>query len=116
MAEKRDAIPRLLATLTVDARGRGGRKDDPVHGAAEQAVGPVAEQVANVDEDGRAGVVFRAGRAHGHGRPGVVARGVELEAGLAAQAEEEGDAAVVGVCAGADVGLVWLERVGVEGG
>lgn len=116
MAEKRNAIPRLRATFALDARRRR-RKDHAVHGAAQQAVGPVAEQVADVDEDGRAGVGLCAGRAHGDGRPAVVAARVELEAGLAAQAEEECDAAVVGVRAGADVGLVGLQqRVGGECG
>lgn len=78
-----------------------------MHGATQQPIGPVAEQIANVDKNRRARVVLRARWAHGHGRPGVVAR-VELEAGLAAQAEEERDAAVVGMRAGADVGLVGL--------
>lgn len=86
-----------------------------MHGAAQQPIGPVAEQVANINENGRAGVVLRSGWAHGHGRPGVVAR-VELEAGLAPQAKEERDAAVVRVRAGADVGLVGLQGVGGEGG
>lgn len=91
-------LHRLLAVNVVVA------KDDAVDGAAEEAVGPVREHVANVDEDGRAGVVFCAGRAHGDGRPGVVAQ-LHLQAGLALEAEEERDGAVVGVGAGADVGF-----------
>lgn len=77
-----------------------------MHGAPQEAAGPVAEEIADVDEDGRGGVVLGARGAHGHGGPGgrgAGPAGLELEAGLPAEAEEEGDAAVVGVGAGADV-------------
>lgn len=49
-----------------------------------------------------------AGRGYGDGGPrGGRGDGVEdLEAGLPAQAEEQGYGAVVGVCAGADVGAL----------
>lgn len=110
VAEKRDAISRLLAAFALDVSGCG-REHHPVHGATQQPVSPVTEQIANVDKNGRAWVCFGAGRAYGDGRPGVAAR-VELEAGLAAQAEEERDATVVGVGACADVGVAGLERVG----
>lgn len=73
--------------------------------APEEAVGPVAEEVTNVDEDRRQAVRFRAGRRDGDGGPGVLA-GEDLEPRLAAEAEEECDGAVVGVGSGADV--VWV--------
>ncbi len=84
-------------------------KHDPVHGAAQQAVGPVREKVANVDEDGRAWVVFRARRVHGDGRPGEAVAGLHLQTGLPTEAEEQGEGAIVGVGAGAHV------RCGVDG-
>lgn len=86
-----------------------------MHGATQQAIGPIAEQIANVDQNRRAGVRFCAGRAHGHGRPCVVAH-VELKAGLPSQTEEKRDTSIIGVRAGADIGFVWLQRVGVERG
>lgn len=73
-----------------------------MHGRPQQAVGPVAQQVADVYEDGRAGVVLCPRGAHGHGRPRPV-RQVDFQPGLAAQPEQEGDAAVVRVGARADV-------------
>lgn len=127
VAEEGDAIPRLLLLLLPLVLLRR-REHDPVHGAPQQPVGPVAEQIADVDEDGRAGVGFRAGRGHRDGRPccgrrrGIVdddaggGVGVEFESRLAAQAEQQRDGAVVGVGAGADVGFVGREGVGGEGG
>lgn len=75
-----------------------------MHGRPQQPVGPVAEQVADVDEDGRAGVALRPRRDHGHGRPRPVPQ-ADLQPGLARQPEEQRDAAVVRVGARADVVL-----------
>lgn len=41
-------------------------------GAPEQPVRPVAQEVANVEQDRRARVMLRAGRVHGDRRPLVV--------------------------------------------
>lgn len=57
-------------------------------GALEEPVGPVREHVADVDEHGRGGVVLGAGGLDGDGGPGR-GGGEDLEAGLAAEAEEE---------------------------
>lgn len=73
-----------------------------MHGGPQQPVGPVAQQVADVDEDGRAGVVLRPRRRDRDRRPGTV-RQVDLQPGLALQSEEEGDASVVRVGSRADV-------------
>lgn len=107
VAKESDAVPRLVGRLP----GHGARtaaavplgEDHAVHGAPQQPVRPVTQQVANVDQDGGRRVVFGARWADGDGRPGVVPGRVDLEAGLAPEAEEEGDAAVVGVGARADV-------------
>lgn len=100
VAEKCDAIPRLGVSLAIQQTTTG--EHDPVHGGPQQAVGPVAQQVADVDEDWRAGVILRARGADRHGRPRPVWQ-VDLKAGLAPQPEEEGDAAVVGVGSRSDV-------------
>lgn len=100
VAEKRDAVPRLGVSLPIQQASAG--KHDPVHGGPQQPVGPVAQKIADVDENGRAGVVLRARGADGHGRPRAVWQ-VDLQAGLAPQPEEEGDAAIVGVGSRADV-------------
>lgn len=103
VTEERDAIPRLGVGLPIQQpTSAGPGKDDPVHGRPQQAVGPVAQQVADVDEDGRAGVVLCPRRAHGHRGPRAVGE-VDLQPGLPPQPEEEGDAAVVRVGARADV-------------
>ena len=99
VAEEGDGVARRRVGLAVYG---AGLEDDAVDGAPKQAVGPVAQQIADVDKHGRRRVRLGAGRADGDGGPGAAAR-QDLEAGLAAQAEEEGDAAVVGVGAGADV-------------
>lgn len=70
--------------------------------APEQPVGPVRQQVADVDQHRRARVVLGPRRADGDGRPDVIF-GQELETRLAAETEEQGDGAVVRVGAGADV-------------
>ena len=108
VTEERDAVPRLRVGLPVQQPPGG--EHDPVHGRPQQAVGPVAQQVTDVDEDGRAGVVFCPRGAHGHGGPRPVGE-VDLQPGLAPQPEEEGDASVVRVGARADV----LGRVAVLG-
>lgn len=92
VAEEGDAVPRLGVALPAQQAPAG--EHDPVHGGPQQAVGPVAQQVADVDEDGRAGVGLRPRRGDGHGRPRAV-RQVDLQPGLALEPEEEGDAAVV---------------------
>ncbi len=106
--EKGNRVPRLRRLL---ARNIVVAKHDAVDGAAKEAVGPVREHVANVDEDGRAGVILGARRTYGDGRPGVVAQ-LHLKTGLALEAEEEGDGAVVGVGSRADVGIRVGGRVG----
>lgn len=85
-------------------------------GAAEQAAGPVIEQIADVDEDGRVGVVGGAGREGWDREPGLVGGGEDLEArlgGVGGAAEEEGEGAVVGVGAGEDAD--WWGAVGMGG-
>jgi hypothetical protein len=82
-----------------------------VERAPEQPVGPVRQQVADVDQHRRARVVLGPRWADGDGRPDVIF-GQELETRLAAEAEEQGDGAVVRVGTGADVrggvgGCVW---------
>jgi len=112
VAEERDRVPGLGVRLAVDRALPRPREHDPMHRAAQQPVGPVRQQVADVDEDRRRRVVLGAGRRDGHGRPGVLP-GVDLQAGLAALPEEERDGAVVGVRAGADVldvGVGLLQR------
>lgn len=102
MAKVGDGEARPDVRLPLHARRPAG-EHDPVHGAPQQAVGPVRQQVADVDEDGRGRVVLGARRDDGDGRPGLAVAEEDLEARLAAQAEEEGQRAVVGVRAGADV-------------
>lgn len=84
-----------------------------MHGRPQEPVGPVAQQVADVDEDGRAGVVLRPRRGDGDRRPGTV-RQVDLQPGLGLEPEEEGDAAVVRVGPRADVlgGVVLAQGLG----
>ena len=60
-----------------------------MHRALQQPVGPVAEQVADVDEDGGRGVVLGAGWVDGHGEPGLRG-GEDLQAWLGGEPEEEG--------------------------
>jgi hypothetical protein len=75
-----------------------------VHGAPEHAVGPVAQQVADVDDDGRCGIEERARRPDGYGcERGVRAWREKLETGLPCALEEERDGPVVGVGTGAYV-------------
>lgn len=100
VAEEGDAVPRLGVRLSLQQTPAG--EHDAVHGGPQQPVGPVAQQVADVDEDGRAGVVLRPRRRDGDRRPGPVWQ-VDLQPGLALKSEEEGDAAVVRVGARADV-------------
>jgi hypothetical protein len=69
-------------------------ENDPVNGAAEQSIGPVREEVANVDQNGRSRIVCRSIGAHGHRCPYVVLL-QDLETCLTLEAEEEGDGAVV---------------------
>lgn len=79
--------------------------------APEQPVGPVRQEVTDVDQHRRARVVLGPRWTDGDGRPDVIF-GQDLETRLAAEAEEQGDGAVVRVGAGADVrgrvgGCVW---------
>ena len=78
------------------------RNDDPVHGRLQQAVGPVGEEVGDVDQDGRDRVALGARRRHGNGRPRRAGR-EDLETGPRAPLEEQGDGAVIGMRTGADV-------------
>jgi hypothetical protein len=77
-----------------------------MHRTPQQPARPIRQQVPDVHQDGGRGVRFRAWRDDGHGRPGLAVAAEDLEARLAAQAEEEGEGAVVGVGACADVGVV----------
>lgn len=77
-----------------------------MHGAPQQPAGPIRQQVADVHQDRGGRVVFRAGRHDGDGRPGLAVAEQDLEPRLAAQAEEQGQRAVIGVRARADVVLV----------
>lgn len=91
MAKERNAIPTPLEPLTTGHHllaTRAGGDGDTVDRALEEAVGPVREHVADVDEDGGRRVVLGAGGLDGDGCPG---RGgsEDLEACLAAEAEEE---------------------------
>lgn len=75
-----------------------------MHGTPQEAIRPVAQQVADVDQDRGRRVILGAGWADGHGGPDIGARrDVDLQAGLALEPEEEGDAAVVGVGARAHI-------------
>lgn len=78
-----------------------------MNGALQEVVGPVAEEVADVDEDRRRWVGFGGGRKDGNGCPGWGGRRGggrdDLEPGLPGPLEEEGNGAVVGVSACADV-------------
>lgn len=75
-----------------------------MHGASQQPVRPVVQHVADVHEDRWRGVAFRAWRVDWDGCEGWGGGGREdLESGLPWTLEEEGDGAVVGVRAGADV-------------
>ena len=104
MTEESDGVSRpgirLSRNAATGASVRG--EDDPVDGTPEQPIRPVRQEITNVDENGRARIVFRTGRTDGDGRPRIVLL-EDLQAGLALEAEEKGDGAVVGVCAGADV-------------
>jgi hypothetical protein len=93
MAEICNAVSILQLTL---------RKNNSMDGASQQSVGPVAEEVADVDEDGGRGVVLCSRWLDGDGCP---LRGwrLDLESWLAWELEEKCDATVVGVGAGADV-------------
>lgn len=82
--------------------------------APQQAIRPVAQKVADVDQDRRGGVILGAGGKHGHGGPG--AGGCQdLETGLRGALEEEGEGTVVGVGAGADVDVGTIIRGCGEG-
>lgn len=91
MAEVRDAVAVRRLALG---------HDDAVHRAAQQAVRPVREQVADVDEDWGMG---ERGRVDGDTGPGA-GGGQDFETRLRGLLEEERDAAVVAVGAGAYVG------------
>ncbi|KAL1999406.1 hypothetical protein VTN02DRAFT_4572 [Thermoascus thermophilus] len=127
MAEEDDAV----AILGVRAALLREREDDAVHGRLEEAVGPEAEEVADVDQDRGERLLCRpvpllffsitAGccfsRLHRHRSPGPL-RGEDLETRLARPLEEERDAAVVRVRAGPDIDVVPVagRRGGGEGG
>lgn len=75
----------------------------------QQAIRPVVQEVTDVDQDRRGGIVLGAGREYGHRSPDVGGR-QDLEAGLRGALEEQGDGAVVGVCACADVDVGTVSR------
>ena len=90
-----------------------------MHSRLEQPARPVAQEIADVNQDRwEAGVVAVVGkRPHGDRRP-FSFRSQDFETGLAVALEEQGHAAVVAVCAGADVDAVGegAGRRGCEGG
>lgn len=86
----------------------GEGKDHPVHGGLEQTVRPIAQQIANVDQDRREGeCVGLVAWDDGNGGPGSLWR-EDFETRLAGPLEEEGYAAVVGVGARSDVLVVFV--------
>lgn len=118
MTKVRDRVPRpvihlplhthpLTTLTTTTCRSRRLRKHDPVHGTPQQAIRPVRQQIADIHQDRRRWVVFRARRDDRHGRPGGAVAREHLEPRLAAQAEEQRQRAVIGVRAGADVAAGW---------
>lgn len=101
MAEEGNGIPGSGARLSL-ALGLAG-EDDTVHGTSQETVGPIAEEIADIYQNGRGRVRFCAGRTDGDGDP-FVFPGEDLQARLARETEEEGNGAVVGMGAGADLG------------
>lgn len=90
-----------------------------MHSAPQQPASPVRQQIPNVHQNRRGRVVLGAGRHDGDRRPGLAIPQQDLQTRLAAQAEEEGQSAVVGVGARADVvgrggGGVGARRVAEE--
>lgn len=119
MAEEGDAIPWTGATLATHTVATSTicttlKARDTMDRGPQQAVGPIAEQVTNVDEHRRRGIPLGPGRHHGDGGPDVFWR-EDLEAGLAGEAEQEGDGAVVRVGARAHVVGARRGRGGVPG-
>lgn len=112
MAEEDDAVP----VLGVGAALLGQRENDAVHGRLEQPVRPVAEKVADVDQDGREleavlGVPVAGRGLHWHRRPAALWR-ADLQSRLAGSLEEKRHTAVVGVGTGTDVGVVLVGGCG----
>lgn len=100
MAEVHNAIPiaRVRRPLLIQ------RKHHPVHRRLQQPIRPIAEQVTDINQDRRERKVLLpvARRVHGDRRPGSPRR-QDLEPRLPGSLEEQRDAPVVGVCAGAHV-------------
>jgi len=92
MAEEGDGVPWAGVRL---ARNSGGglltaAEHNTVDSTAEEAVSPIAQEVANVDEDGRRGVGLGPCRFNRDRGPGILS-GEDLKPGLACEAEEEGN-------------------------
>ena len=97
---KRIAILRIRTPLLRQ------RKHNPVHRGLEQPIRPVTQQVPDIHQDGREWVsVSLVAGDNGHRRPGLLRR-QDLQPRLSGSLEEQRDAAVVGVGAGAHVFVV----------
>lgn len=73
-----------------------------MNGTSKKPIRPIRQQVPNINQNRRTGIIFRTRRQNRHSRP----RTVLLEyfkTSLACETEQQRDGAVVGVGAGADV-------------
>lgn len=103
VTEEGNRIPRRRARFAFHSARLVFRwEDHPVNGTSKQPVGPVREQVSNIDQNWGADVVLRTRRADGHRSPSAIFL-LEFQAGLAFEPEEQRDGAVIRVCACADV-------------
>lgn len=96
MAEIRNTIP-ILTT-----HARLARENHTVHRAAQNTIRPMTQQIAEVDEHRWQGVGFCSRRFDGDRSPSAAA-GEDFQARLPGPLEEESDATIVAVSAGADV-------------
>lgn len=91
-----------------------------MHSRPQQSLGPVIHQIANVDENRQHPFLIRlcgsiglaSTRIDRHSVPLVLARQY-LQSGLPRQLEEQGQAAVIAVGAGADVDAVFVVVVAI---
>lgn len=90
MAEERNAIPVAVEALALGNHDLlvTGRHRNAVDSTLEEAVRPVGEHVADVDQHRRGGVGLGAGGVDRDGGPGGGGR-EDLQACLALEAEEE---------------------------
>lgn len=94
VAEEGDGISVPRTRLPIHTITSTLREHDPMNRAPEQPIGPVREQIANVDEDRRAWVILGACRANRNRGPAIVSL-EDLETCLALQPEEQRDRAIV---------------------